>query len=133
MTDTATGGALMSTSAPVAVTGIDCVCYLAQDYDRAIRFYEGVLGLRPTATAGQWREYEFAGGSTFAMTKLPGDAFYKTGGAMFAVDDVEAALAAVVAGGGKAYTGADESSVCTTAWCEDTEGNNFALHKRKTA
>jgi predicted enzyme related to lactoylglutathione lyase len=24
-----------------------------------------------------------------------------------------------------------ESPVCRIAWCEDTEGNNFAIHQRK--
>jgi catechol 2,3-dioxygenase-like lactoylglutathione lyase family enzyme len=112
----------MMTDQGTAVRGMDCVCYLAKDLARARHFYEDVLGMIPATQGNSWVEYEFADGSTFALSTLPGGDWYQTGGAMFAVHDLDAALERV-----------RETPVCTMDWCNDLEGNSFALHKRKHA
>jgi predicted enzyme related to lactoylglutathione lyase len=43
-------------------------CYPVKDMGRARKFYEGVLGLKPTQVVGapggmQWTEYDIAGGT----------------------------------------------------------------------
>ena len=116
----------------IAPTGIDCVCYLAKDYARAKDFYQGVMGLRPTAMEGpSWTEFELPDGGSFALAKLPDDQWYPTGGVMFAVPDVAAAVARLREAGIQIHGDVTETEVCTMSWCNDTEGNNFAVHKRK--
>ncbi|HTV92345.1 MAG TPA: VOC family protein [Verrucomicrobiae bacterium] len=124
---------MMTTDQLTAVRGMDCVCYLAKDLARARGFYENVLGMIPAMQGETWVEYEFADGSTFALSKLPDGAWYQTGGAMFAVVDLDAALERVRAAGANVHGEAVETPVCTMVWCNDLEGNSFALHKRKHA
>lgn len=123
----------MTTDQATAVRGMDCVCYLAKDLARARGFYEDVLGMKPAMQGETWVEYEFADGSTFALSKLPNGDWYQTGGAMFAVVDLDSALEGVRGSGATVHGHAVETPVCTMVWCNDLEGNSFALHKRKHA
>jgi hypothetical protein len=50
---------------------------------------------------------------------------------MIAVDNVEEHTNRVSEFGGKIHSGPSGSPVCVMSWCEDTEGNTFALHHRK--
>ena len=118
-------------SAPISTVGIDCVCYLAKDLARARTFYELVMGLKPMMEADSWVEYGLPDQNSFALAKLPGDQWYQTGGAMFAVADIHAAFERLKEAGTTIHGDLMESPVCTMAWCDDTEGNNFAIHKRK--
>ncbi|HEV7180235.1 MAG TPA: VOC family protein [Candidatus Baltobacteraceae bacterium] len=118
-------------TAGTVANGIDCVCYLAKDFSRATSFYETRLGLKPSRGAESWVEYDLSDGTTFSIVQLPEGAWYQTGGAMFAVPDVPAAVAALRAAGTTIHGDVYDSPVCTMAWCDDTEGNNFAVHKRK--
>lgn len=120
-----------STTPITTATGIDCVCYLAKDFTRARSFYESLLGLKPENEGDNWVEYDLGDGTTFALAKLPNDAFYPTGGAMFAVPDVRETAERAKAAGVKLYDEVMDSPSCLTAWCEDSEGNNFALHQLK--
>ncbi|HZL78085.1 MAG TPA: VOC family protein [Candidatus Limnocylindrales bacterium] len=47
----------------IKVTELAFSCYAVTDMARARKFYEGVLGLKPTTVVdsahGQWVEYEF--------------------------------------------------------------------------
>lgn len=122
---------MATATSPIVARGIDCICYLAKEFPRAKAFYIDVLGLRPSQEGEDWTEFELEDGAAFAIAKMPNDQWYPTGGVMFQVDDVAAALEKIRVAGTKIYTEALESPMCTTAWCEDTEGNNFALHKRK--
>jgi predicted enzyme related to lactoylglutathione lyase len=72
-----------------------------------------------------------ADGTTFALAKLPGDTWYPTGGAMFAVPDVAEATKRLREAGVAIHGDVTDSPVCYMTWCDDTEGNNFALHQRK--
>ena len=116
---------------PIAATGIDCVCYLAKDFTRAKTFYQEQLGLKPTTEGDNWVEFELSDGATFALAQLPDGAWYPTGGAMFAVPDVYAAVESLRSAGVTIHGDVSESPVCFSAWCDDSEGNNFAVHTRK--
>ena len=115
----------------VTATGIDAVHYLAKDFQRAVAFYRDVFGL-PVAVARQNSvEFQLPDGNTFGVSYMAG-AWYPCGGVMFAVDDVHAVVERARAAGARVLTGgAIETHNCTVAWCEDTEGNNFAVHRRK--
>ena len=112
-------------------TGIDCVCYLAKDFARAKAFYQNNLGLKPSTEGDNWVEFELNDGSTFALAQLPDGQWYPAGGAMFAVPDVRAAVEAFRAAGVTIHGDMNDTPVCHMAWCNDTEGNNFAVHMRK--
>ena len=105
----------MTTDQLTAVRGMDCVCYLAKDLSRARGFYEGVLGMIPATRGDTWVEYEFSDGSTFALSKLPDGDWYQTGGAMFAVHDLHAALERVRGIG--ANVTAKRSRRRSARWC----------------
>jgi predicted enzyme related to lactoylglutathione lyase len=116
----------------IATRGIDAHFYLAKDFDRALAFYRDVLGL-PVATQYPGAvEFELGDGSTFGISIMPDGRWYPGGGVMFSVDDVPEAVERLRAAGIKLYTdGTLDTPNCQVAWCEDPEGNNFAVHQRK--
>ena len=118
-------------TAPIVATGIDCICYLAKDFSRAKAFYQNNLGLKPSIEGDNWVEFDLNDGTTFAIAQLPDGQWYPTGGAMFAVSDVRAALDSLRAAGVTIHGDMADTPVCHMAWCDDTEGNNFAVHMRK--
>ena len=116
------------------IRGIDTHHYLAKDLQRAIAFYRDVLGLTPSATAS-WEhgtEFDLGDGSTFGVFKMPNDTWYPCGGVVFAVEDIDAMAGRLEEAAVHFYThGVMETPVCRIAWCQDPEGNNFAIHQRK--
>ena len=125
-------GAMATQAAPVVATGIDCVAYCTKDFARAKDFYTNQLGLRPSCESESWTEFDLNDGTTFSIVQLPNGQYYPTGGAMFAVPDVHAAVDSLKSAGVKFFGDIYESPVCFMAWAEDTEGNNFAVHQRKS-
>ena len=123
----------MNTTTKIRAKAIDAHYYLAKDLDRAIAFYRDVIGLEVAREfPGGTVEFDLADGNTFGISMLPEGMWYPGGGVMFAVDDMDAAVARLREEGITFFTdGAMESPVCHVAWCQDTEGNNFALHVRK--
>ncbi|MDH2910225.1 MAG: VOC family protein [Candidatus Eremiobacteraeota bacterium] len=119
-----------TTADTIHASGIDCVCYLAKDFKRAKAFYTEVLGLRAVQENENWSEFELPDGSAFALGHMP-DTWYPGGGTIFAVADIDAALARVRASGVTIYSEINDSPVCRMVWCADTEGNNIALHQRR--
>jgi len=124
----------MSTTAETGelrITGIDVHTYQVKDTRRAIAYYRDVLGLRPSFEYGDGAEFELGDGSTFGLWN-PGERFpWKAGnGVVFAVSDFDDAVRAARDRGVTVYM-ATETPVCHLALCEDSEGNNFLLHKRK--
>jgi predicted enzyme related to lactoylglutathione lyase len=117
-------------NAPLTVTGIHFVMYLTDDLVRARMFYESLFELQ----AGEFDspyfvEYALPDGGAFALAKPPEGERAPSGGAMFGVVDVDAAIARVEALGGKLiarYGGPH----CASGWCLDTEGNPFGVHQR---
>jgi predicted enzyme related to lactoylglutathione lyase len=118
-------------AASIAVTGLDAVYYLAKDFERGVAFYRDTLGLTVSMESERNVEFDLGDGNTFGVSFMP-DVWYPGGGAIFAVKDLDAAVVRLKGAGVKFYTdGTIESPVCRIAWCEDSEGNTFAIHKLK--
>ena len=116
------------------ITGMDLSGYMVKDAPRAIAFYRDVLGLEPVLVYPDNRgaEYELADGTTFGLWGGGGMVmpFQPSNGILFAVDDLDAAVAAVKARGIPVIM-EHETPVCNLAMINDTEGNFVTLHKRK--
>lgn len=117
-----------------AITGLDLSGYMVKNAERAIAFYRDVLGLNPTRVYPENRgaEYELPDGTTFGLWGGAGDImpFQPSNGILFAVDDIDAAVASVEERGISVLM-RRETPVCFMAMFADTEGNNITLHKRK--
>jgi predicted enzyme related to lactoylglutathione lyase len=123
------------------VQGIDAIYYRVEDLDRAIRFYTDLLGMPPTVTFANFgAEWTLPNGESFGIMKLPdrlqetfGRYWRGSSGVMFAVKDLDAEIAAAKARGVKFHDEGkpQETPVCHMVFGEDSEGNTFALHKRK--
>lgn len=117
-----------------AITGLDLSGYMVKNAERAIAFYRDVLGLNPTRVYPENRgaEYELPDGTTFGLWGGAGDImpFQPSNGILFAVDDIDAAVASVEERGIPVLM-RRETPVCFMAMFADTEGNNITLHKRK--
>jgi predicted enzyme related to lactoylglutathione lyase len=92
------------------ITGIDLFGYLTGDAARAIAFY------RDGSTFGVWKFDE--GGKTSGAT------------AMFAVGDINAAVAKFRERGAT-LSDPIESPVCFMSFGEDPDGNGIVIHHRK--
>ncbi len=116
------------------VTGMDLSGYMVKDAARAIAFYRDVLGLEPVTVYPDNRgaEYELPDGTTFGLWGGGGNVmpFQPSNGILFAVDDLDAAVAAIKARGIPVEM-EHETKVCYMAMISDTEGNSVVLHKRK--
>ncbi len=125
----------MTARAGDAITGLDLAGYYVSDPQRAIAFYREVLGMEPVLVYPEDRgaEYELPDGTTFGLWGGGGRVmpFQPSNGILFAVDDVDAAVAAVEAHG-VAVLMRNETPVCRMAMINDTEGNIVTLHERKT-
>ena len=123
----------MAIATEVKVTGIDFVGYLVKDPKRAIEFYKSNLGLTPTWEQEQGAEFDLADGSTFGLWHMTDGTWHPSAGAFFAVPDLKAAVAELKRRGVKLPMGEGfEGPVCHMAAVEDSEGNIFMLHQRKT-
>jgi predicted enzyme related to lactoylglutathione lyase len=124
----------MASEKAAAITGIDLSGYMVKDAPRAIAFYRDVLGLEPVMVYPDDRgaEYELPDGSTFGLWGGGGKVmpFQPSNGILFAVADLEAAVAAVEAHGVSVIM-RSETPVCRMAMINDTEGNIVTLHQRK--
>ncbi|HKU67996.1 MAG TPA: VOC family protein [Candidatus Baltobacteraceae bacterium] len=117
------------------VNGMDAVYYIAKDFDRARKFYETGLNLRPTVEiigegGGSFVEYDLPDGTTFGIATLNDSPWHMNGSIEFGVPDVDAAVKSAVAAGATLNDDLELPS-CRMAWLQDTEGNSFCLHKRK--
>ena len=119
---------------PFRVTGLDLSGYMVKDAPRAILFYREVLGLEPVRTYPDNRgaEYELPDGTTFGLWGGGGAVmpFQPSNGILFAVDDFDAAVAAVKDRGISVFM-QHETPNCFMAMFNDTEGNMVTLHKLK--
>lgn len=127
----------MATTSAAVATGMDAVYYMSKDFNRICSFYEKALGIQPTwkdkGEGGEWAEYDLADGTTFGLGYMPGSEFHTSGGIMFSVNDVAEALERAKDAGATVVFDTLETPACFMAWCLDTEGNSFCLHKRKSA
>jgi predicted enzyme related to lactoylglutathione lyase len=117
------------------ITGMDLSGYMVKDAARAIAFYRDALGLEPVKVYPDNRgaEYELADGTTFGLWGGGGAVmpFQPSNGILFAVEDLDAAVASIKARGIPVLM-EHETPVCRMAMINDTEGNLVTLHKRKT-
>jgi len=116
-----------------SISGTDIHTYLVKDADRAIAFWRDTMGLKLTwEMQGMGAEFELADGSSFGLWKMDDGMWLQGNGIMFAVPDVAAAVAELQTKGVNFVEAIEETPMCTMAFAEDTEGNRFILHKRKT-
>src|SRR6202042_169042 len=88
---------------PIPIRGIDLSGYMCHDAARAMAFYRAVFGLEPALVypEGRGAEYELPDGTTFGLWGGGGKVmpFQPSNGILFAVDDLQTAIAAVTARG----------------------------------
>lgn len=116
----------------IALRGIDIHTYLVKEPARAIAFWRDTIGLKCTESEEQGAEFELPDGSTFGLWKMDDGSWTRGNGIMFAVDDVAATAAALRAKGVSVDEHIEETPVCFMGFAEDSEGNSFVLHQRKT-
>jgi predicted enzyme related to lactoylglutathione lyase len=119
-----------------AITGMDLSGYMCQDGERAITWYRDVLGLEPVLVYPDNRgaEYELPDGTTFGLWGGGGKVmpFQASNGILFAVDDLDAAIADLK-GRGIDVIRELQTPNCRMAMLNDSEGNLVFLHKRSAA
>lgn len=112
-------------------------CYPVTDMARARKFYEGVLGLKPTMQVGepggmQWVEYDIGNGTLSLGAGAPDWKPTATGCSVgLEVDDFDAAIAHLKASDAKFKMEPFPTPVCHMAFVYDPEGNVICIHKRK--
>ena len=117
----------------MAILGIDTTTYLVKDIERAKRFYRDTLGLPLTSEFGtQGCEFILPDNTTFGLWKMDGGSWSAGNGVMFSVDDFEGSLEAYRNAGVKVAPHTEDTPVCKMAFAEDSEGNTFIIHFRKT-
>ena len=120
------------------VSEIAFSCYPVTDMARARKFYEAVLGLKPTLVVGepggmQWTEYDIANGTLSLGAGAPDWKPTATGCSVgLEVEDFDAAIAHLKANGVKFKMEPFPTPVCHMAFIYDPEGNLICIHKRKT-
>jgi catechol 2,3-dioxygenase-like lactoylglutathione lyase family enzyme len=120
----------------IRVTEIAFTGYPVTDMARARRFYEGLLGLKPSAAfdhdGREWVEYD-VGPATIAVTNMSQDQWRPSSDGPAVALEVENFDEAVAA-----LRGADvmfcveplESPSCRLAVVSDPDGNSIAIHRR---
>ena len=118
------------------ITEIAFSCYPVTDMARARKFYEDVLGLKPTMIVGepggmQWTEYDIATGTLSLGAGAPDWKPSATGCSVgLEVGDFEAAIVHLKANGVKFKMEPFPTPVCLLAFIFDSEGNLVCIHKR---
>jgi catechol 2,3-dioxygenase-like lactoylglutathione lyase family enzyme len=117
------------------------VAYIpVSDLDRARKFYEQTLGLKPKETDVAGVLYECGEGSRFFMYPSAGAGTSKASTAFWTVPDVEAEVAELKAKGVvfeeydhpgfKTVNSIATGGGAKSAWFKDTEGNILAVSQR---
>lgn len=116
------------------VTGVDFIAVPTRDFESSARFYEDVLGLRPSKRWGDMPAQEFETGS-LTIAVMQSDAFnieFERHSHPIAlhVEDVEAARKVLEAKGVEFAADTMDSGVCHMAHFADPDGNALMLHNR---
>ncbi len=114
-----------------SILGIDTHAYLVKEPARAIAFWRDTMGLNVTWESPQGAEFELPDGAAFGLWKMDDGPWITGNGVMFGVADVHAA-AQHYRGKGVTVSDVMEMPSCNMAVAEDSEGNQFILHQRKT-
>ncbi|CAN5605638.1 VOC family protein [soil metagenome] len=111
------------------------VAIAVTDPDKARRFYQETLELKPgmTAMEGAWVEYEI-GGTTLGVGCHPDWKPSRDGTTVaFETDDIDAAIAKLKERGVNFDMDKLETPVCWMAQFRDPDGNKLVVHQRKSA
>ncbi len=121
------------------ITEIAFSCYPVTDMERARKFYEGVLGLKPTYQVGQaggmqWTEYDIANGTLSIGCGAP-DWKPRADGCSVGleVEDFDSAIAHLRANHVRFKMEPFPTPVCHMAFIYDPDGNTVCIHKRNPA
>ena len=110
------------------------VAIAVSDAERARKFYQETLELKPASTAmgGAWVEYEL-GATTIGVGCHPAWKPSRDGTTVaFEVDDIEAAISKLKERGVTFDMDKNETPVCWMAQFRDPDGNKLVIHKRKS-
>lgn len=123
----------MATTTPL-ITGTDFITVGTRDFDAAVEFYGGVLGLHESTRWGQMPAAEFETGN-LTIAVMESEAFGMEFQAHshpieLRVDDVQAARAKLESRGVAFKGDTIDSGVCHQAFFQDPDGNALALHHR---
>ncbi len=111
------------------------VAIAVSDKERARKFYQETLELKPgmTAMEGGWVEYDL-GATTIGVGCWPGWDPSRDGTSVaFEVDDIDATIATLKGRGVAFDMEKTETPVCWMAQFRDPDGNKLLVHKRKGA
>jgi predicted enzyme related to lactoylglutathione lyase len=111
------------------------VAIAVSDAERARKFYQEILELKPSMTAmeGAWVEYDL-GGTTIGIGCHPAWQPSKEGTTVaFEVDDFDSTIAKLQERGVTFDMPKTETPVCWMAQFRDPDGNKLLVHKRKSA
>ena len=109
------------------------VAIAVTDSERARKFYQETLELKPTMSVhdGMWVEYEI-GGTTIGVGCHPDWKPARDGTSVaFEVADIDATIAKLKKEGVEFEREKFESPVCFMAVIHDPDGNRLLVHKRK--
>jgi len=109
------------------------VAIAVSDAERARKFYQETLELKPSTTGmgGAWVEYEL-GGTTIGVGCHPAWQPSRDGTTVaFEVDDIDATIAKLKERGVTFDMEKMETPVCWMAQFRDPDGNKLVVHKRK--
>jgi predicted enzyme related to lactoylglutathione lyase len=112
-------------------------CYPVTDMARARKFYEDVLGLKPTMIVGeaggmQWTEYDIANGTLSIGAGAPGWKPTAEGCSVgLEVESFDEAISELRGHGVKFHMEPFDTPVCQMAFVYDPDGNAICIHKRK--
>ena len=111
------------------------VAIAVSDKERARKFYQETLELKPTRTQmdGAWVEYDL-GLTTIGVGCHPAWKPSRDGTTVaFEVDDIDAAIARLKDRGVSFDIEKSETPVCWMAQFRDPDGNKLVVHKRKSS
>ena len=111
------------------------VAIAVTDKERARKFYQETLELKPSSTQmeGAWVEYEI-GAVTIGVGQHPAWQPSRDGTSVaFEVEDIDAAVAKLTERGVIFDIPKTETPVCWMAQFRDPDGNKLLVHKRKNA
>ncbi|GAC1453083.1 MAG: hypothetical protein PVSMB8_12190 [Vulcanimicrobiaceae bacterium] len=122
------------TGAGIGVTGMDLVGHTVADARRSIDFYRDVIGLPLSEENPQGAEFELADGTTFGVWQPPDQTWGPPHASiMFAVPDPHAAYENLKNHGVKMLMSeVMDGPNCSMFACEDPDGVQIIIHKRKS-
>ncbi len=115
------------------------VCYAVHDFKKGRKFYEEVLGLKPTSVFEKdgmgFAEYDLGNGGALAIGS--GAPHFKPGlgggTVAFEVADFDKEVASLKKHKVKFIFGPENTGVCHMLLIQDPDGNQIMIHKRKNA